>query len=160
MRNSILIKAISMIVVLGAMVLWSCSQDEEIEEQMEWSKKAVKRSWAKSGLTYSENFGVVVIYQFNPPTHISDKFTHVDASYDVLLTITCDTSGIIPTYNYRASFFNPPFNPGLHNEKVTVSGMEYNGYHSVILEFSADCWFTNKLYSDIKTFTTIIPPFR
>lgn len=47
MRKSILIKAFGMIAVFGAMVLWSCSQDEEIEEQMEWSKKAVKKKFSK-----------------------------------------------------------------------------------------------------------------
>lgn len=47
MRKSILIKSFGMIAVFGAMVLWSCSQDEEIEEQMEWSKKGREKEFGK-----------------------------------------------------------------------------------------------------------------
>lgn len=145
-----------MVAVLGAMVLWSCSQDEEIEEQMEWSKKAVKKSLARSGPTYNEIYYFVTFFQFYPGVSGAEQ---VDASYYVSLTIESDTSWVKPIYTYKSSFKDAPFNPPLFNEQVNVSGMEYNGYHTVTFTLSADCRFNQEICTDKKTFTTIIPPW-
>ncbi len=156
MKKNVLIKAACMVAVLGAMVLWSCSQDEEIEEQMEWSKKAVKKSLARSGPSHNESYYFVTFFQFYP----SDSgVKQVDASYYVSLTIESDTSWVIPTYTYKSSFEKILFNPPLFNEQVSVSGMEYNGYHTVTFTISADCRFNQDIYTDKKTFTTVIPPW-
>ena len=64
MKKNVLIKAACMVAVLGAMVLWSCSQDEEIEEQMEWSKKAVKKSLASDNLICRENYYRDITFMF------------------------------------------------------------------------------------------------
>lgn len=145
-----------MIAVFGAMVLWSCSQDEEIEEQMEWSKKAVKKSLARSGPSHNESYYFVTFFQFYPGVSGAEQ---VDASYYVSLTIESDTSWATPTYTYKGSFEKPPFNPPLFNEQVNVSGMEHKGYHTVTFTMSADCIFNHVTCTDKKSFTTVIPPW-
>ncbi|WP_302974491.1 hypothetical protein [Paraprevotella clara] len=157
MRKSILIKAFGMIAVFGAMVLWSCSQDEEIEEQTEWSKKAVKKSLARSGPTLSENYFYVTDFVFYD---VTDQFV-VNAAYEVHLTIASDTTFTPTKYTYHADFAFPgPSNPPLMNEEVKVSGMEYNGYHSIEFTISADCIFNHKTFHEEKTFGTVIPPWK
>lgn len=156
MKRNVFIKATCMVAVLGAMILWSCSQDEEIEEQMEWSKKAVKKSLARSGSSYNESYYFVTFFQFYPG---ASDVEQVDASYHVSLTIESDTIGAMPTYTYKSSFAKTPFNPPLFNEQVNVSGMEYNGYHTVTFTMSADCIFNHEIYTDKKSFTTVIPPW-
>ena len=156
MRKSILIKAFGMIAVFGAMVLWSCSQDEEIEEQTEWSKKAVKKSLARSGPPLSENSFYVTNFVF----YDSSEDTVVNAAYEVHLTITSDTTVIPTKYTYHADFAFPgPSNPPLTDEKVSVSGMEYNGYHDIDFTISANCIFKKKTFHEEKTFGTVIPPW-
>lgn len=155
MKKNVLIKAACMVAVLGAMVLWSCSQDEEIEEQMEWSKKAVKKSLARSGPSHNESYFFVTNFVFS----IGKEDTVINAAYTVDLNIKSDTTVNPTSYTYDASFAFPgPSNPPLKNEEVSVSGSELNGYHHIIFKIQAT--YTDRNNKDItKEYTnqTIIP---
>lgn len=101
-----------MVAVLGAMVLWSCSQDEDFEEQMEWSKKAVKKRLSSNRiLVKSEDFS------FNPTFTFKDNGRQCSGDYQVNLTVYRDTLDP-PNYYYETDFIYPPYNPPLEYEKV------------------------------------------
>lgn len=115
MRKSILIKAFGMIAVFGAMVLWSCSQDEEIEEQTEWSKKAVKKSLARTGkLICQENYSTDITFTFPTIPYLTEK-----GHYEIYVEVYEDS--IARTYEHKAGFSVTPNNPPLTEENVHVN---------------------------------------
>lgn len=162
MRRNVLVKVFGMVVVLGAMVFWSCSQDEEIEEQMEWSKKAVKKSLADFGPSFQESYYFVTNFTFPRKTKedeiIAKEDTVINAAYIVDLNITSDTTSYPTLYKYDAQFAFPgPFNPPLVNETVSASGSELNGYHHVIFKIRATYKGKYEDYTREYTSQTIIP---
>lgn len=104
-----------MIAVFGAMVLWSCSQDEEIEEQTEWSKKAVKKSLARSGkLICRENYSTDITFTFPTIPYLTEK-----GHYEIYVEVYEDS--IARTYEHKAGFSVTPNNPPLTEENVHVN---------------------------------------
>ena len=114
MRKSILIKAFGMIAVFGAMVLWSCSQDEEIEEQMEWNKKAVKKSLASDNLICRVNYSTDITFTFPTYPYLTEK-----GHYEIYVEVYEDT--LAKTYEHKAGFSITPNNPPLTGENVYVN---------------------------------------
>lgn len=134
-----------MIAVFGAMVLWSCSQDEEIEEQTEWSKKAVKKSLARTGkLICQENYSTDITFSFNTFPYRTEK-----GHYEIYVKVYKDS--LAQTYEYTAGFSKEPHNAPLTNEKVNV----YAGPQWYLIEIvvTAEAYGQNTGY----TFTDILP---
>lgn len=123
-----------MVAVLGAMVLWSCSQDEEIEEQMEWSKKAVKKSLASDKPVMTEAYyfrPTFTFYQGGYPKKIQ-------GTYNILLSVYTDTVNSSVYYEYEAKFRETPLNEGLYDETVEVTGSTTSGgFHDISFKIGA-----------------------
>lgn len=151
MRKSILIKAFGMIAVFGAMVLWSCSQDEEIEEQMEWSKKAVKKSLARSGSIKTESY----IFRTSFSFYHGYLIEIYPGTYFIDLSIKTDTTDSGIDYTYEAEFNSPPSNAPLTNETVEAIGSVMNGYHVITFTIGAE-WDGETKTVDLHT---TIPPW-